>query len=173
MCSLGGKNTVLMIYHYCPRMPFGGTVIIFVNDHCSIHEWVNITLTDACALCWRELCSSHFPPGRAGPLCPASWDFWETSSLSVDILDETCCTHTDTHTQQDFTHRSIWRLFSFMWSQSYCPSTTPKSLTPPLKIVNLHVVLTSPLWLVFRWIFLSSGFIIQVQLLWIGSLLQK
>lgn len=59
-----------------------------------VTERVHVLLTDACVLCWRGLCSSQFPPGQARPLCLASWDFWEASFLSVDISDETCCTHT-------------------------------------------------------------------------------
>lgn len=53
--------------------------------------WVCTGLTDACEPCWRELCSSQFPPGQARLLCPASWDFWAASSWSVDTLDEICC----------------------------------------------------------------------------------
>lgn len=85
---------------------------------------LRVLLTDACALCWRGRCSSRFPPGRAEPLCPASWDFWEASSLSGDISAETCCTHrlriscTDQHTDC---------LFSFLLARA-----TSRPWEPPL-----------------------------------------
>lgn len=53
---------------------------------------LRVFLTDACALCWRGRCSSRFPPGRAGPPCPASWGFWAANSWPAGTSAETCCT---------------------------------------------------------------------------------
>lgn len=52
-----------------------------------------VLLTDACVLCWRGPCSSQFPPGQAGPPCPASWGFWAASSWPADTSAETCWNH--------------------------------------------------------------------------------
>lgn len=92
-------------------LPGKNTVILFVSP--GMHECVYILLTDACVLCWRELCSSRFPPGQARPLCPASWDFWEASFWFGDISDETCCTGARRETR--LTAQIKWRLFTLVW----------------------------------------------------------
>ncbi len=44
--------------------------------------------------CWRERCSSQFPPGLVTPLYPVSWGFWAASSSADEISTEIDCRHT-------------------------------------------------------------------------------